>query len=365
MPVWKQLLLILLLGGAGAGGYWAYDAYLRPAEAEISESGPTLISVETAIAEARTLAETVEAVGTTRAARSVAIVPLADGRVTELNFRSGQRVEAGDVLIRLDDDIERANLTEAEAILVQERQTVERVRQLQKSNAVAMAQLEQATAQFAAAEAAAERARRHLADREIRAPFDGVVGLTDLDPGARVEEGSVIATIDDLSEIEIEFSLPETLFAEIHKGQAISATGAAFPDRSFTGRVNAIGTRIDPVSRAFRVRALIPNPEGALPAGMFMFLTLVLSETEAITVPEEAVIAQAADIYIYVIEGGLAVRRSVTTGLRQDGAIAILDGVEAGEPVVIRGLQRLRDGAPVKVLNEPATAAATPRRDGT
>lgn len=365
MAVWKQLLLLLVLSGIVAGGYWAYGAYLRPPEAEIRSGGVRAITVETAPAERRRIADTVEAVGTTRASRSVEIVPLASGRVTAVEFRPGERVEAGVVLVRLDDDIERANLTEAEAMLVEQRQAVERVRRLQQSNAVAMAQLEQTTAQFAAAGAAAERARRRLADREIRAPFAGIVGLTNLDPGARVEEGTVITTIDDLSTVEVEFSLPETLFAAIRTGQPVDATSAAFPGRSFAGKVSAIDTRIDPVSRSFRARATIPNPEGELPAGMFLFLSLTLAEAEAVTVPEEAVIAQAAETYVYVASGGVALRRSVITGHRRDGAISILDGVSEGEAVIIRGAHRLRDGAAVKVLNEPATAAVPPGRDGT
>ena len=365
MSVWKQLFVLLLLAGAAAGAYRGYGTYFEAAEAETEAAGPRVVTVETGLAERRRLAQTVEAVGTTRASRSVEIVPLAAGRVVEVSFRPGEPVGAGDLLVRLDDDIERANLTEAEAMLVEQRQSVERVQRLQKSNAVAMAQLEQVTAQFAAAGAALERARRRLADREIRAPFAGVVGMTEIDPGARVEEGTVITRIDDLSEVEVEFALPETLFAGIHAGQEVSAGSAAFPDRGFDGRVSTIGTRIDPVSRSFRVRAVIPNPEGALPAGMFMFLRLTLSERDAIVVPEEAVFAQAAETYLYVVEAGRAVQRSVATGERQDGFIAILDGVAEGEPVVTRGMHRLRDGAPVKVLNEPETAATQPRRDGT
>jgi membrane fusion protein (multidrug efflux system) len=365
VPVWKQLLILVVLGGLGAGGYWVYNSYGRPVEATEASAEGRAVSVETALAERRTLAHTVEAVGTTRASRSVEIVPLAAGRVVEVNFRTGQRVEAGDVLVRLDDDIERANLAEAEALLVEQRHAVDRMRRLQQSNAIAMAQLEQVTAEFAAAGAALDRAKRRLADREIRAPFTGIVGFTEVDPGARVEEGTVITRIDDLSEVEVEFGLPETLFAEINVGLPVSAGSAAFPDRSFVGRVSAIGTRVDPVSRSFRVRAIIPNSEGALPAGMFMFLSLTLSESEAIVVPEEAVIAQAAETYVYVVDAGRAVRRIVTTGQRHGGVIAILDGVEEGQPVVIRGTQRLRDGAPIKVLNQPETAAATPGRDGT
>ena len=365
MSLWKQLVVLLLLAGIGFGGYYVYRTHMAAPEVAESDDGPQVVSVETAAAERRSLARAVEAVGTTRARRSVEIVPLLPGRVVSVDFRPGQRVSAGDVLVELDSDIERADLAEAEAQLAERRQAVERNRQLQQSNAVARAQLEQTVAQAAAAEAALDRARRRLSDRAIRAPFGGVVGLADVDPGARVEEGEVITTIDDLSEVEIEFSLPETLFAEIDIGQEVVALGAAFPGRSFGGSVSAIDTRVDEVSRAFRVRAVIPNPEGELPAGMFMFLTLVLSESEAVTVPEEAVIAQAAETYVWVVEDGRAVRRTVTTGQRQDGRVAVLDGIAEGEAVVIRGTQRLRDGTSVKVLNEPATAAAPARGDGT
>lgn len=363
MPVWKQLLVLIVLAGLTGGGYVAYVGYFDPpAKAEARAGGPIAVTVETAAAERQRIARTVEAVGTTRASRSVEIVPLADGRVVAVNFRTGDHVKKGDVLVQLDDDIERANLAEAEAQLVEKRQAVERTRQLQHSHAVAMAQLEQVTAEFAVAEAALDRARRKLADRTIRAPFDGIVGLTDVDPGARVQEGETITTIDDLSQVEIEFSLPETLFNEIRIGQAVAARSAAFEDRKFTGQVSAIGTRIDQVSRAFRVRAVIPNREGALPAGMFMFLTLTLSETNAITVPEAAVIAQAAETYVWVVDGGHATRRVVKTGQRQNGRIAILDGLSEGEIVVTRGTQRLRDDSPVNLANRPAPAAAVAQR---
>lgn len=366
MPVWKQFLILLVLAGLGFGAYKGYREYLAPpAEAEAGVEGPRAASVETAVAERRLLARSVEAVGTTRARRSVQIVPLAPGRVVAVHFRSGERVAADDVLVEFDSDIERANLAEAEAILAEKHQAVERARQLQASSAIARAALEQVVAQAAAAEASLDRARRHLADRTIRAPFAGVVGLTDVDAGARIEEGEAVARIDDLSEVEIEFSLPETLFAEIGAGQPVSARSAAFPRRDFTGRVSAIDTRIDDVSRSFRVRAVIPNPEGALPAGMFMFLTLVLSEDEAVTVPEEAVIVQAAETFVFVVDGGRAERRVVTTGQRQEGQIAILAGLAEGEMVITRGTQSLRDGAAVRVLNEPATAAAAVRPNGT
>lgn len=362
MAIWKQFLVLVLIAALGVGGYEGYRRYLAPPpHAQAERAGSREVPVEVGTAELRLLRRTVEAVGTTRARQSVEIVPLASGRVIEIAFEPGRHVEAGDVLVRLDDDIERANLTEAEAKLVEQRQAVERAVRLQRNNAVALATLEQVTASKAVADAAVERARRRLADRVIRAPFAGIVGLTDIDLGTRVDDETVLTTLDDLTEVEVQFSLPETLFAEIAIGQPLDARSAAFPDRTFTGRVAYVDTRIDPVSRAFRVRAVIPNPEGLLPSGMFMSLTLTLSEAEALVVPEEAIVVQAAETFVFVVEGGRATRRTVTTGQRREGVVAVRSGLATGETVVIRGLQRIRDGSQVRILG---AAAASRKGDG-
>jgi len=366
MAVWKQIFVLLVIAALGAGGYKAYLAYLPPPEESSDKGSGREIAVEVAEAEVRTLRRNVEAVGTTRARQSIQIVPLASGRVVSIEFTPGQHVDAGEVLVRLDDDIETADLAEAEAKLVEQQQAVERAIQLQRTNAVAMAILEQVTAAKAAADAAVFRARRRLADRVIRAPFSGIVGLTDTDLGARVDDETVLTTLDDISEVEIQFSLPETLFAEIAPGLPVSARSAAFTDRTFSGTVDSIDTRIDPVGRAFKVRAVIPNPEGVLPSGMFMSLTLTLSQTDALVVPEEAIVVQAADTYVFVVEDGRAARRIVETGQRRDGAIAVTSGLQPGEMVLVRGLQRVRDGSLIKIVGaaapaqEAATAAAVP-----
>ena len=355
MPVWKQLLVLILIAAVAAGAYDTYLQYLAPApETKQGRTGAREVAVEVAQAAERRLPRTVEAVGTTRARQSIEVVPLASGRVIEIAFTPGQHVRAGDVLVRLDDDIERADLTDAEAQLVERDQAVERARRLQQTKSVALATVEQVTAEKAAADAEVERARRRLADRIIRAPFDGVVGLTDTDLGARVDDKTVLTTLDDLSEVEVQFSLPETLFAEIAVGQPVDARGAAFPDRSFRGSVAFIDSRIDTESRAFRTRAVIPNPEGLLPSGMFMSLTLTLSEEDALVVPEEAIVVQAAETFVFVVEDGRASRRTVVTGMRRDGVVAVTSGLAAGETVVTRGLQRVRDGSPVKIAGGEA-----------
>ena len=359
MSVWKQMLLIVLLAGLAYGGFEVYQTHLAPqpqAEAPADRARP--VSVETARVERRLLQQTIEAVGTTRARRSIEIVPETDGRLVESHIRTGSKVAEGDVLARLDDTIQRADLAEAEAVLTEQQQTVERIRQLRQTNAVSQATEQEAAARLAEAIADRDRALRRLEDRVITAPFSGVVGLTNYDPGARVIEGQVLTRLDDLSEVEVEFALPETVFAQVSTGQNLTARSAAFPDRAFTGAIAAIDSRIDPVSRAFRVRALIPNPDSTLPAGMFLSLTLVLTEHERLTVPEEAIIFQAAETYVFVTEDGTARRRIVTTGQRKDGMIAILSGLEPGEEVLVRGLQRVRDGSPITILRSDRDATA-------
>jgi len=361
MSIWKQLLVLCLLGAAGYGGYVYYTEHMTAAEAPGRTPQARPAPVELAPAMARTMARTVEAVGTTRARQSVGIVPQTEGRVIEIAIAPGTQVDKGTVLARLDDVIERADLAEAEARVTEQDRALDRARQLRASNAISQATLEDTVARLAEARAQLDRARQRLEDRTIAAPFAGVVGLAEIDPGARVGPGDVLTRLDDLDEVIVEFALPETLFAEARPGLRVLATSAAFPGRAFEGRIATLDTRIDPVSRAFRARAVIPNPDRTLPAGMFMALTLTLSQAERLTVPEAAILYQAAQTYVFTVEDGRARRVPVTTGQRKDGIVAIEAGLEPGTPVIVRGTQRVRDGQPVSVLD---TAPAAPGPEG-
>jgi membrane fusion protein (multidrug efflux system) len=359
MSVFKQLIVLAVLAGLAYGGYGYWRDTYRSEDGDAQGApGPGPVTVELAVAATRLMQRTVEAVGTTRARRSIEIVPETDGRLVALDIAPGSQVAKGEVLARLDDAIQRADLTEAEAVLKEQTDTLDRLRQLRKTNAVSLAAVEEAVARLAEAQARVERARRRLDDRVITAPFDGVVGLTAYDVGARVTEGEVLARLDDLSEVEVEFCLPETVFAQVARGQPLIARAAAFPDRRFEGTISEVDSRIDPVSRSFLTRAIIPNPDRALPAGMFLSLTLVLDEAGRIVVPEEAIVFQAAQTYVFVAEDGIARRRAVTTGQRRDGVIAVTSGLAAGEAVVVRGLGRVRDGVPLDILERERDATA-------
>jgi membrane fusion protein (multidrug efflux system) len=360
VSVTKQIVvacvLLLALGGAVLWHYWS-----EPESAEAAVGGGlSAVPVRLARVEAGMVRERIEAVGSTLARQAVDIVSLTSGRIVELRFRPGERVEAGDVLVRLDDAAEQAGAAEARAALREAELALDRARKLRANNTIAQATVDELEAAYLGALARLDAAEKRLADRSVEAPFSGVVGIRQVDMGARVDEDTVLTTLDDLSEVEIEFSVPEIHFGRVQRGQAVSGTSSAFPGRTFAGRIETIDTRIGQVSRAFRVRAVLPNPDLVLPAGMFMHVGVVLEERPAVLIPEEAVVAEGDSTFVFTVEDQRAARRPVRLGQRTAGTVEVLDGVTVDEAVVRSGLQRLRDGVPVRIEEngiEPAAVA--------
>jgi len=356
MSIARQVLItVFFLAAIAGGGYWFLEH--RPSGNDASASGERKRpppQVETRQPERHVMAHRIEAVGTTLAKQAIDIVPLTSGRVTAVEFEPSSLVEVGDVLVRLDATSERANVQEAEVDLKQARLAFERSQRLRADNAVAQATFEQQEAAFRAAGARLERVQKELADRLITAPFAGRTGLRQVSIGARVAEDSVLTTLDDLSEVEIEFSVPEIFFGGVRQGQSVKATAVAFGERAFEGKINVIDSRIDPVSRAFKARAIVPNPDFALPAGMFVHVELVLSESEQLTLPEEALLTSGDATYVFLIVDGKAVRRDVELGRRELGLVAITAGLTGEDHVVVSGLQRLRPGMTVQHAEPPA-----------
>ncbi|MBZ8132096.1 efflux RND transporter periplasmic adaptor subunit [Afifella sp. IM 167] len=357
MTFLKQVVGIAIAAVVIFGGYQLVDDWLEPdspARDARAARGPSAIPVELAVARASPMERTLEAVGTTRAQRSVEIVPLASGRVTELSFESGEKVEKGEALLHLDDDIEAANLKEAEAKRLEAARALERAASLRESKTVTAATLETLTAASVTAEAELARAQRRLDDRTVRAPFGGITGLKRVDLGARVDDQTVVTTLDDLSSVEVEFALPETVFGEVKTGLPVRAESVAFPGRDFSGKIVAIDSRVDGTSRSFKVRAAIPNSDLALPAGMFMNLAVVLEKRVVVLVPEEAVMAEGEGSFLFVADGETARRRLVEIGQRRSGMVEVAEGLSDGEKVVTRGIQQLRDGSQIRPIKDAA-----------
>ena len=354
MSLGRQITIVLLILLAVAGvGYW-YATDLPGGNDAGAATRPTRSPalVEVARVERTTLIQQIDAVGTTLARRAVDIRPATSGQVVEIAFSPGSVIDTGTLLVRLDDAAERADVAEAAAELRRAELELERAIKLMAKRTIAQATVDQLEATQQAAEARLLRAEKALRDREVKAPFAGQVGLKQVTIGTRVDDETVITTLDDLAEIQIEFSVPEIFFAKVRPNQRINATGTAFGDRIFEGLIEVVDSRIDRTSRSFKVRAKLPNPDFVLPAGMFMAVDLILEEREALTVPEEAVTVANDETYIFVVVDGKAERRQIVLGQRSFGEVEITDGVEYGAKVVTKGLQRVRDGAAVEVSGE-------------
>ena len=300
-----------------------------------------------------TIQQSVQAVGTTVARESIDVVAEVAGRITRVGFEEGQQVAEGDVLFELDSVREESELSEALANLRDVEQRLRRARALREDGSVPQAQVDELHAARQGAEARVAVARSRVRDRRLLAPFDGRTGLREVSLGAFVDPGAVLTTLDDLSVVRVDFSVPERFLGALRLGQDISARNAGFQDREFRGEVARVGTRIDPVTRTLRVQSEFDNDDADLRPGMFMTVRLVLSEqTDAVLVPEQALMTEGRELYAYLVEDDTVKRVTVVIGQRRRGEVQILDGIEAGDTIVVTGQQRLRDGTEVRVRRE-------------
>ncbi len=305
------------------------------------------LAVVTIVPERSLLGVAIEAVGTALANESVAITAKVSNRIEAIRFKEGQRVQRGTVLVELDRAQTAAELAEAEANLAESRNQFARGRDLGLTAALSRAQLDQLATAVKTAEARVAAARARLADTIIRAPFDGETGFRRVSVGGLVGPGDVITTLDDTSVIKLEFTVPQSFLADLAIGLAVEARVDGLPDRTFTGKVTTISPRVDPVTRSLTVRAELPNPDGVLKPGMFMSVTLRGSPTPMLVLPEQALVPEDGKNYVYVVAGGRAERREVTTGLRRPGTVAVVQGLTEGERVIVDGTFKARDGAAV------------------
>jgi membrane fusion protein (multidrug efflux system) len=183
--------------------------------------------------------------------------------------------------------------------------------------------------------------------------------------GSLVSAGAVITTLDDMSRIKLDFTIPETYVAAIGPGLEIQAQSPAYPGESFYGKVASVDSRVDPNTRSVMVRALLPNESGKLKPGMFLTVHLKRSESDVLLIPEEALVPEQGDVYVYVVKDGHAAKRRVQIGQRRIGSVQVTDGLAAGEVVVTEGTQKLRDGAGVQLMPQPAGAGEAPSAAGT
>ena len=344
--------LVLALGLAACGsdtqapaGQAGGGPGAAPGAAKPGARGP--VPVVTAEAVWRQSAAAVEALGTARAAEAVDLTAKVTNTVTAIRFREGARVPKGAVLIELDSAQLRAELAAAEAAEVESRSQFHRSRELATARVLSAAQLEQIEATLKANEARVAAARARLDDTILRAPFAGRTGLRRVSLGSLVTPGTVITTLDDTRTLRLDFTVPEALLGAVRAGQAVQTESVAYPGRVFRGVVESVDSRVDVATRSFMARARLPNGDDALKPGMLLTVRLAGSAARVLVIPEQALVPEQGDLYVYVVKDGKAEKRRITLRSRLPGEVVVGEGLVAGERVVTEGTLRLRPGATV------------------
>ena len=339
-PVVVFLACIALLNAAGCenketqtrGGGWGAPPKIVTAEARFEN-----------------LTDEIEALGTVKANESVEIRPRIASLVERIAFDEGDLVEKGELLVDLERSEIVAGLALAEANLKESRSIYDRSKSLAATQAISVSNLEQLLAQVQVDQAQVEAARARLSNTAIRAPFTGRVGLRRVSPGSFVNTSTVITTLDDISRVKLDFSVPETFLTVVKEGMSIVAHSIVYPDREFQGFVDSVDTRLDPVSRAVQVRAIIDNSDSALKPGMFMTVDLQRDRGSAIVIPEQALVPEGSAQFVFVVKESTVEKREVRISRRVPGFVVIAEGLAEGEQIVTEGTGKVRDGLTVEV----------------
>ncbi|WP_340646475.1 efflux RND transporter periplasmic adaptor subunit [Phenylobacterium sp.] len=321
-------------GGGGGGG----------------RGGPADVAV--VIVQSRLFTDTIDVIGVAKGRQSVTLTAAATQLVERVRFSPGQSVARGAVLVELKATEQDAGLAQAQASLVQAQRAYDRYKTLGQQGFASKAMIDQYEASYLSAKANVSAAQARQGDRLIRAPFAGVVGLTDITPGALINPGSAIVTLDDTSAIRVDFQVPDRYIAAVRQGQAVTARVDAYPGEVIQGRIALLDTRIDERTRALTARAEFPNPDRRLKPGMMMRVGVAQGSRQGLSAPESAVSVQGENAFVYVLvkqgDGVVAEQRPVITGVRQDGFVELKDGVAAGDRIVGDGLNKIQPNQPVK-----------------
>jgi membrane fusion protein (multidrug efflux system) len=358
----SQLAVVALIAGLGTAWHVfgeqfglprplalvGLEAATAPATRGAAATGP--IGVVVAPVRVGSVIDRAESVGTVRARDAVAITAKVTGIVTAIRFQEGQRVREGDQLVDLDSGAVRAELDQARALFDDARSQVLRARQLQPGQSIAAQRLETLESVARQTEGRVRQAQARLEELRVAAPFSGRVGLRQVSVGALVVPGTQVTTLDDIARVRVEFAVPEVFLARVQAGSPVVARSAAFGDRRFNGTVAVVDTRIDTNTRTVRVISEFDNADEALKPGLFMTVGLVLqTRDDALLVAEDALDPLGDRNFVYVIRDNRARRVEIRIGQRLQGEVEVLSGVTANDVVVVRGIQRLRNDAPVRV----------------
>ena len=393
----KKLIypLIAVVGiAAASGAAWWYQSHPKKAQqatgapsvdgasgkAGPTSAAPRVAGVEVARVERVSLQDDAQSVGTLRSRQSVMLRPEVAGRVKALGFRDGARVRKGQLLVQMDDTLQRAEVRQAQAQVSIAQAALRRNQELVAQNFVAQRALDESAANVQVVEAQLALASARLSRMAIVAPFDGTVGIRNVNLGDYVKDGADLVNLEDISSLYVDFRLPERYQGKLKPQQPVALTLDALPGRTFEGRVEAIDPLLDANGRSVGVRAVLPNTASDKRPGMFARVTVLFSvNANALVVPEEAIVPQGDRQFVIKVVAPsilpaataklppdaefVSQRQEVKLGVRRGGQVEITEGLAEGQRVVVAGQQRLqRDGTPLRIvaLDRPAQAASAP-----
>ena len=361
--VGTALLCVAL--AAGAGFWFGAQRANAPGDvpaAAIKGTAPagTPMVVEATKVVRQPLPQTITAVGSLRSDESVTLRPEVAGRVNAILFKEGQNVSKGMTLVRLDPAINQAEVQQAKANLVLAKSKFDRAVELSQRNFISGQAKDEAENNLRVAEAAVALVEARLAKTEIKAPFAGVIGLRVVSVGDYVKEGADMVNLESIDPLKVDFRVPETYMRQVQPGQTLTVTLDALPGRKFDGKVLAVNPLIDAAGRSVVIRAIVRNADTSLRPGMFTRVNLITrDDKDALVIPEQAIVPQGDEQFVFRIVDGKAARVKVDIGQRRDGKVEVLKGLNANDMVVTAGQLKLREGMPVTISTAPGPASAT------
>lgn len=358
------LLIVLILGG-----YKAFSIYQQ---IQMFTAPKPPVSVAAATAEQRPWQQRLPAVGSLKALQGVELSLEQAGTVKSLHFESGQQVKQGQLLLQLDSDQEAALLGTAQADLGLAKVDYGRGSQLVGDQAISRGEFDRLTAQYRRNQAVVDQLKASLEKKSIKAPFSGTIGIRQVDIGDFLASGTVIATLQDLSGLYVDFNMPEQSLPQLALGQKVLLQVAAFPGQTFNATLSAINPKVDENTRNLLVRASLANPDGKLLPGMFASLLVLLPDPQPqVVVPESAITYTLYGNSVYVVSPNqnsdgqpqlIAEQRTIRTGERRDGVVVVSEGLKAGERVVSAGQLKLTPGAAIQITEQASTTPASAPR---
>ncbi len=334
-----------------------------PVAQQSGMGGPPAMPVEALPVHLDTVVESASAVGTLDANESVVFRSEIAGRIGAIHFVEGQFIQKAEILLELDSTEYQAQVAQIKATVELNRMNFERAKQLYQEKLISQQAYDEIETKLKESESSLALAKARLDKTTIRAPFGGRLGLRQVSLGDYVQPGQTIVNLEDLSSLKVDFRIPEIYSGRVKAGQQVDVQVDAFPDGVFTGKIYAIDPRIEEVTRTILTRARILNPEGQLRPGMFSRVSIVLGERpNAILIPEQAVVPMGQDNFVFRVVDGKAALTKIKIGLRRVGEVEILEGLTPKDTVVTAGQMKIRDGAPIMILDPAGAKPQTPSK---